>query len=194
MISSPYVIGLASLPGAGKGQLAEQLASLDVGYLHVGSLVRSTAQANGFVPAEETRQAYLPFWREYSSEHGQDWLARIALQAAEDTKRPVVMDGVRIVADAITIAAHGVMAWLEADLPTLAERVMERNKIEDRGIGSIEDYVTAMNKELAGVGNFSMGDIRDLCTLHLLPIPQIQDTALRAAHYHSLAEYVLQTR
>lgn len=89
-MSRGHVIGLGSLQGAGKSELAEQVVSLGAEYLHVGTIVRATAQANGFVPAEETREAYLPFWGQYTKNHGQDWLARVAFEAAEESGIEIV--------------------------------------------------------------------------------------------------------
>lgn len=191
-MSRNTVIGLASLPGAGKGELAEQLALLGVEHMHVGSVVRATAESNGFVPVEETREAYLPFWQQYSQDHGQDWLARIAIRSAEENKRPVLMDGVRIPADVETIALQGVMLWLHADLPNLANRIISRQRVEDQKTLTVDAYIDVMQKDLANKGNFSMGEIRGLCTTALLPVPTITDSSDRADHYHDLAEHILE--
>jgi hypothetical protein len=191
-MSRGYVIGLGSLPGAGKGELAEQAVLLGVEQLHVGSIVRATALANGFVPTDETREAYLPFWGEYSQEHGQDWLARIAFQAAEEKDLPVILDGVRIPADAQTIASapNGTMSWLQGDLTSLARRVLARGRIEDVGIVDVHSYVEAMQKELAGEGNFSMGAVREASEVFLLA-PEISDETERTKYYSSLATHLL---
>ncbi len=193
IMSRGVVIGLASLPGAGKGELAVQLELLGAEHFHVGDVVRTTAQANDFEPEVNAREAYLPFWRLYSAEHGENWLARLAMAHAEEKQRPVVVDGVRIAADAETIASAGTMYWLHGDLPILGKRVLKRSRAEDHEIVSVDEYVEAMKRDLADMGNFSMGAVRELCTIHLLPIPEIQDEVERAENYHKLAVYVLET-
>lgn len=192
-MSRGYVIGLGSLPGAGKGQLAEQFSLLGIKPVNIGSIVYSTANANGFFPEKETREAYLPFWREYAEVHGQDWIARIAFQTAEETESRVLLEGVRIPADAHAIgqAANGTMVWLESDLPTVARRVLARGRTEDAGLLSAADYIAKAQRELADEGNFQMGAIRDLSEISLLPTPEISDLAERASYYNSLARHVL---
>lgn len=188
-----HVIGLGSLPGAGKGELAKQLSGINVEHLHVGTIVRSMARYNGFIPAEETREAYLPFWTEYSKKHGPDWLARTAFQLAEASERCVLLDGVRIPADAEAIAKadNGTMVWLECDPRIVARRVLSRGRIEDMGISSIDDYVARMQEDLDGTGNFSMGAVRDASEIFLLPVPEIDNQSARVEHYRSLAKHLL---
>lgn len=193
IMSRGVVIGLASLPGAGKGELAVQLELLGAEHFHVGNVVRATAQANDFKPEGNAREAYLPFWRVYSAEHGENWLARLAMAHATEKQCPVVVDGVRIAADAETIASTGTMYWLHGDLPTLAERVIKRSRVEDGNTLSVDDYVEVMERDLANMGNFSMGAVRELCTIHLLPVPEIQGEIERAENYHRLAVHVLET-
>lgn len=192
-MSSGHVIGLGSLPGAGKGELAEQLSELGAEQLHVGTLVRITARNNGFVPTEETREAYLPFWGDYSQEHGQDWLAKIAFAAAQESGSLVLLDGVRIPADAIAIAnaSNGTMVWLESDLENVARRVLARGRKEDANITDVADYVAKMQADLANDGNFSMGAVRAASEVFLLPAPELPDPSNRAGYYNSLAQHVL---
>lgn len=189
----PFVIGLGALPGAGKGELAQQLAVHGVEHLHVGTIVRSTARVNGFAPAEETREAYLPFWGEYSKIHGQDWLARVAFQTAAEKEVPVTLDGIRIPADAKTIAESedGLMCWLEGELTTLAQRAIRRARIEDAKITTIQEHVDIMSRDLSDNGAFSMGGVRDASELGLLPIPEIPDVTARQKHYEQLAHHLL---
>ncbi len=190
---SGKVIGLGSLPGAGKGELAEQLSRQGVQHLHVGTLVRSTANDYGFAPVNQTREAYLPFWAEHAKTHRNNWLAKIAFKIAHKQNSIVLLDGVRIPADAQSIAQanNGTMAWLQGDLPTLANRVLSRQRIEDEGIRAAEDYVDAMQKELDGKGNFSMGAVRNASEVFLLPIPDIADLDNRSAYYGRLASHLL---
>lgn len=191
-MSKGHVIGLASLPGAGKEGIAQGLIKLGVEHLHIGTVVRSTARENGFVPKDDSREAYLPFWGEYAKEQGQDWLARLALKTADETGSTILLDGVRIPKDAeiISEANNGHMVWLGGNLDVLARRVVVRNRIEDEGITESE-YVVKMKKDLAGEGHFPMGSVRDASELFLLPVPEIEDPAGRTAYYDQLARHVL---
>lgn len=185
------VIGIAGLAGAGKGSLAAQLALLGLEHFNGGEVVRATARANDFVPEDATRDAYMPFWREYSMQHGDDWLSRLAFAKAAEKQSPVVFDGVRILADAEAITAQGPMYWMRAELPVLAGRVMLRARKDDQHITTTEHYVEIMQKDLTNTGIFQMGAIRETCTAHLLPVPEIQNEDARAEAYHHLAKHVL---
>ncbi len=191
-MSQTSVIGLGALAGAGKGELSEQLIQFGVDYMHIGTVVRSTAQANGFIPENDGREAYLPFWGEYAQEHGQDWLSKLAFERAKEIGRPVLLDGVRIPADAevITASPNGLMCWLEADIETIADRAIRRARADDLGL-SREDFIEKMQKDLSGEGSFSMGAVRDASELFLLRTPEIDDLLERATYYHSLAQHVL---
>jgi cytidylate kinase len=145
-MSKGHVIGLASLPGAGKQGIAQGLLELGVEHLHIGTVVRATAKENGFVPKDDSREAYLPFWGEFAKKHGQEWLARLALDTAAKTGSTILLDGVRIPADAEVISRtdDGSMVWLEGDLGTLAQRVVGRNRIEDIGLSDRAAYYSRL--------------------------------------------------
>jgi cytidylate kinase len=192
-MSRGHVIGLGSLPGAGKGALVEQLEARGVHHLHVGTIVRQAAEHNGFVPEDETREAYLPFWREHASRHGNDWLARIAFATASDLKSPVVLDGVRIKADANAIkgAKNATMVWLDGDLPVLAQRLLDRGRIEDAGVQTVEDHITALQAQLDSRGEFDLGGVRELAEISLFPTVQIEDLEQRQLYNGRIADNLL---
>lgn len=192
-MSRGYVIGLGSLPGAGKGALVEQLEARGVRHLHVGTMVRQAAESNGFIPEDETREAYLPFWREHASRHGNDWLARIAFATAKDLKSPVVLDGVRIKADAQAIkdTKNATMVWLDGDLPVLAQRLLDRGRVEDVGIQTVEDHITSLQAQLDGRGEFDLGGVRELADINLFPTVQIEDLEKRQLYNGRIADSLL---
>lgn len=187
------VIGLASVQGGGKGELVKPLVFAGAEHFHLGTVVRDTARANGFVPEEETREAYLPFWKEYSADYGENWLAKLAMAHAQEKEVAIVVDGVRIAADAGTIAEVGTMFWMHTDLRAVAERVVRRAREEDQNTTTVEECIESMESDLAGTGHFSMGTVRDLCTVHLLPVPEIEDETARAEAYRAQAMFVLET-
>ncbi len=191
-MSKDHVIGLASLPGAGKGEIAKELTKLGVEHLHIGGVVRSIAEEAGFVPKGNTREAYLPFWAEYAYEHGQGWLAELAMEKAVETDSILLLDGVRIPADAemLTKDVNSSMVWLEGNLTTLAERVDKRGRGEDAEL--TEGKILAkMQNDLADKGSFSMGAVRSASQLFLLPVPEIEDPEHRADYYIKLAKHIL---
>ena len=191
-MSQGFVIGLGALAGAGKGELSEQLVTLGLDYMHVGSVVRSAAKENGFIPENDGREAYLPFWGEYAKEHGQNWLSQLAFERAKTIGGPVLLDGVRIPADAEEIAASpsGLMCWLDADIETIADRATLRARSDDLGL-SRDDFIAKMQRDLNGEGSFSMGAVRNASELFLVRTPQIDDPIERAAYYRGLAQHVL---
>ena len=184
-MSRGYVIGLGSLPGAGKSALTEQLVTRGLEHLHVGTIVRSIAADQGFIPADNTREAYLPFWREYAAEHGQDWLAKIAFSTANDKKAGVVLDGVRIPADAQTVrrANNGKLIWIDGDLPVLAQRLLDRDRVEDAELETLEAHTEALQRQLDDTSGFSLGAVRELAEIRLFPTVQIDDLTARQQYY-----------
>lgn len=191
-MSKGFVIGLGAVANAGKSELAEQFVELGTEYMHIGSMVRSAAEDNGFIPADSSREAYLPFWEQHAATHGENWISEIAFKCAHDVGGPVLLDGVRILTDAQEIADrhNGCMVWLEGNLDTIARRAVLRARDDDAGLTE-QEFKLKMQRDLDGEGGFSMGAIRAASEVYLLPTPQIEDITERAAYNNALARHVM---
>ncbi|MFT4532555.1 MAG: cytidylate kinase [Candidatus Saccharimonadales bacterium] len=192
-MSKGHVIGLGAMPGAGKDQLVASLEILGVQELHVGTLVRATAREQGFTPAENTREAFIPFWIDYCATNGPETLARVALEAAEKSGSNFVLNGVRTMPDAAHLAGstNSTMVWLSSDIRIAAARVMRRDRIEDRRFKTIDECIADMERDLANEGNFPMGHIMDTSAFSITPVPNMEDEGLRTKRYDEVACYVM---
>lgn len=180
------LIGLAGPEGAGKSDLSEALAELGCERFYVGDAVRQRAAAEGFVPQDHTREAYLPFYRQVAAQEGPDWIAQVAYSRYLETGATIVIDGVRIPADAEYVASRrGLMLYLHGDREQLDQRLRARGRPEDMPNDADQDQTDKQT--------FGLNEVAAHAEHFVLPMEHVADEKLRKQCYRDLGEYILDT-
>lgn len=186
------VIGLGGPAGSGKDSLTAALVEQGCVEFYSGGHLRERAKAEGFVPAEVTREAFVPFWQDVAEREGRDWLARAAFDLQEESDKPVIFNGTRIPEDADFITANdGLNVFLYATADELYRRIVARDREDDSIIYDLESYRQFHDAEMDGSNEIAIGAIANRSEHFLIPIPFTANEAARTAAYTQLATYVL---
>ncbi len=183
------VIGVGGPAGAGKDSLCAALTESGCLEFYSGGYVRERAKKDGFIPADPTREAYVPYWQEVAKKEGEDWLAQEAFRLHEELGSTVLFNGVRIPADAAFIGERGGLSlYMHADTNMLFQRIADRARLGDpRTREEYDDFHTA---EMDGSNSINMGGVAERSDHFLLPVQAAEGQDIISA-YRPLAQYIL---
>lgn len=187
-MSVPFV-GLVGDPGSGKSELRQALGRQGCEEFYIGDVVRERAKSEGFIPAQDSREAYLPYWQQVAAREGKDWIAQMAHERQKHTGKLVVADGLRIPEDARYIVENGgLVLFMHAPEEQLINRIQLRGRPYDA------NALTILQLEKGGQpGNFFQLERVAAYAAHcLMPIEHIGDDQARAQRYDELATYILE--